>query len=204
MDLCPELLLRTYAAGIFPMAEHRDSPELFWVDPEQRGILPFENFHVPRRLQRTLRKNPFRVSYDTAFEAVIRACAEPAPGRPDSWINDQILALYCGLHRENHAHSVECWLGERLVGGIYGVALGAAFFGESMFSREKDASKIALVRLVERLREGGFELLDVQFLTDHLRQFGTIEIPRAEFHARLAEAIKGSGRFPGGNLDAAP
>ena len=154
MKIEPELLLETYAAGIFPMAERRDSPSLFWVDPELRGILPLESFHVPKRLQRTLQKGTFRVTFDEAFEAVIRACAEPSAERPDTWINDAIIETYCALHRRGYAHSVECWQGEALAGGLYGVALGGAFFGESMFSREKDASKVALARLVERLKAG--------------------------------------------------
>ena len=195
MDLRPELLLRTYAAGIFPMAEDRNSQSLFWVDPEQRGILPLDRFHIPKRLRRTLKTCPFHVTFDRAFETVIRACAEPTPERPDSWINDTIVGLYCALHRQNHAHSIECWQDNQLVGGLYGVALGGVFFGESMFSKKSDASKIALVHLVERLREGGFTLLDVQFVTDHLSQFGAVEIPRAEFQARLAEALKGNGHF---------
>ncbi|MCE2510689.1 MAG: leucyl/phenylalanyl-tRNA--protein transferase [Alphaproteobacteria bacterium] len=195
MTIQPELLLETYAAGIFPMAERRDSPDLFWVDPELRGILPLDGFHVPQRLRRTLQKGPFHVTCDRAFEAVIQACAEPSPERPDSWINDAIIETYCALHRKGHAHSVECWHGEALAGGLYGVALGGAFFGESMFSREKDASKVALVHLVERLKAGGFTLLDIQFVTDHLRQFGAVEIPRDVFHERLKEALKGKGRF---------
>jgi len=200
MEIQPELLLRTYAAGIFPMAERRDSPGLFWVDPELRGILPLDKFHIPKRLQRTLQKHPFRVTSDTAFEAVIRACAAPSAERPDTWINDAIIKIYCTLHRGGYAHSVECWQKDTLVGGLYGVALGAAFFGESMFSREKDASKVALVHLVKRLRGGGFTLLDIQFITDHLRQFGAVEIPRAEFHAHLTEALQGSGLFHPGHV----
>ena len=195
MEIQPELLLRTYAAGIFPMAERRDSPGLFWVDPELRGILPLDKFHIPKRLQRTLQRHPFRVTSDTAFEAVIRACAAPSAERPDTWINDAIIKIYCTLHRSGYAHSVECWQEDNLVGGLYGVALGAAFFGESMFSREKDASKVALVHLVKRLRGGGFTLLDIQFITDHLRQFGAVEIPRAEFHTHLTKALQRSGQF---------
>ncbi len=183
------------------MAEQRDSKELFWVDPDLRGILPLDGFHIPKRLGRTLANNPFRVTFDTAFEDVIKACSQAAPDRPDSWINDQILDLYCALHRQNHAHSVECWLDDRLVGGLYGVALGGAFFGESMFSRERDASKIALVALVERLRENGFVLLDIQFVTEHLRQFGAVEISRDEFQIRLAAALKTTGHF---HCDPAP
>jgi len=195
MDLRPELLLRTYAAGIFPMAEDRNAQSLFWVDPEQRGILPLDHFHIPKRLRRTLKNCPFHVTFDRVFETVIRACAEPTPERPGSWINNTIVGLYCALHRQNHAHSIECWQDNRLVGGLYGVALGGVFFGESMFSKKTDASKVALVRLVERLRAGGFTLLDVQFVTDHLSQFGAVEIPRAEFQARLAEALKVDGHF---------
>ncbi len=195
MKIQPELLLRTYAAGIFPMAEHRHAPNLFWVNPQFRGILPLDRFHVPRRLRRTLQKNRFQITADRAFEAVIRACSESTPERPDSWINGTIIEIYCALHRAGHAHSVECWREDRLVGGLYGVALGGAFFGESMFSRETDASKAALVHLVSRLRRGGFELLDAQFVTDHLRQFGAVEISRAEFHVRLTQALKRNARF---------
>ena len=194
-DLTPEVLLRVYAAGLFPMAEDADDPGLFWVDPEFRGILPLDGFHVPRRLQRTLNKGPFDVRVDTAFDEVIAACAEPAPDRPTTWINDEIRRLYSGLRRIGHAHSVECWREGRLVGGLYGVTLGGAFFGESMFSRETDASKVALCHLVARLRRGGFTLLDTQFATDHLARFGVIEIPRAHYRKLLAEALQVDARF---------
>ncbi len=193
--LTPDLLLRAYAAGIFPMAESRHDQELFWVDPEQRGIIPLDRFHVPRRLRRTVRKAPFEMRCDTAFGEVMQACSEPAPGRPDSWINDEIIRAYTELHRLGHAHSVECRHNGVLVGGLYGVSLGAAFFGESMFSRATDASKVALVHLVARLRAGGFTLLDTQFITRHLQQFGAREVPREAYHRMLAEALSRSARF---------
>jgi leucyl/phenylalanyl-tRNA--protein transferase len=187
--LTPELLLRAYAAGIFPMAEAADDPDVFWVDPEQRGILPLDGFHLPRRLARTLRQDIFDVRCDAAFEAVVRGCAEPTPERPKTWINEEIVRLYAALHRLGFAHSVEAWRDGELVGGLYGVALGAAFFGESMYSRVTDASKVALAHLVARLRLGGFRLLDTQFVTEHLRQFGAIEISRAQYHRRLTAAL---------------
>jgi leucyl/phenylalanyl-tRNA--protein transferase len=186
--LTPDLLLAAYAQGIFPMAERRDDPALFWVSPEERGILPLDGFHLPRRLARTVRSDRFSVRVDTAFEDVMRACAAPAPGRQESWINDEILASYTALHREGHAHSVECWHDGELVGGLYGVRLGAAFFGESMFSRQRDASKVALAHLVARLIRGGFTLLDTQFLTEHLSSFGAVAIPRADYMCRLLDA----------------
>jgi len=188
--ITPELLLRAYRAGLFPMAESRDTDRIFWLDPDWRGILPLDAFHLPRRLFRTLRTTPMRVTADRAFAAVIAGCAEPAPGREDTWINPEIEALFTALHRLGHAHSLEVWLGEELVGGLYGVRIGAAFFGESMFSRATDASKIALVHLVARLRLGRFRLLDTQFLTAHLARFGAVEIPRAVYRRRLAEAIE--------------
>ena len=187
--LTPDILLRAYAEGIFPMAERREDTELFWVSPERRGIVPLDAFHVPRRLARTVRSDRFKVTSDVAFVDVMKACAEPGPGREQSWINAEILRLYTALHASGHAHSVESWRDGRLVGGLYGVQLGAAFFGESMFSRETDASKVALVHLVARLIEGGFALLDTQFITSHLARFGTIEISRREYHARLKRAI---------------
>jgi leucyl/phenylalanyl-tRNA--protein transferase len=188
--LTPELLLRTYAAGIFPMAESADDPTVFWVEPEMRGILPLDRFHVSKRLQRTLRHSPFEVRIDSAFDTVVATCAEPAPDRPSTWINDQIRDLYSGLHRLGHAHSVECWRDGELVGGLYGVSLGGAFFGESMFSRERDASKIALCHLVARLRRAGFRLLDTQFQTEHLAQFGGVEVPRETYQGLLEDALK--------------
>lgn len=194
--LTPELLLRAYAAGIFPMAETADDPDVFWVDPEQRGILPLDGFHLPRRLARTLRQDIFDVRCDAAFEAVVRGCAEPTRDRPKTWINEEIVRLYAALHRLGFAHSVEAWRGGELVGGLYGVALGAAFFGESMYSRVTDASKVALAQLVARLRLGGFRLLDTQFVTDHLQQFGAIEISRAQYHRRLTAAIQLKAYLP--------
>ena len=193
--LTPEQLLLAYRAGIFPMAERRDDPSLFWVSPEQRGIIPLQGFHLPRRLARTVKSDRFTVKVDTAFEAVMGECAAPAYGRNESWINDEILALYTALHRQGFAHSVECWREGKLVGGLYGVAIGAAFFGESMFSRERDASKVALVHLVARLILGGFTLLDTQFLTSHLAQFGAVEIPRADYMSLLADAVRHEARF---------
>jgi leucyl/phenylalanyl-tRNA--protein transferase len=202
-ELTPELLLRAYAIGIFPMAESQEASELFWIDPERRGVLPLDGFHLPRRLRRTLRADIFEVGCDGDFEAVIRGCAEPAPDRPKTWINDEIVELYTELHRSGYAHSVETRHNGRLVGGLYGVALGGAFFGESMFSRASDASKIALAHLVARLRLGGFRLLDTQFVTTHLEQFGAIEIPRQAYRRQLAEAIAGPAYFPLEPLDGA-
>jgi leucyl/phenylalanyl-tRNA--protein transferase len=193
--LTPEILLRAYAEGIFPMAERRTDAGLFWVSPESRGIIPLERFHVAHRLARTVRSNRFQVKIDTAFGAVVRACAAPAPDRKESWINAQILSLYTQLHHIGHAHSVECWREGELVGGLYGVRLGAAFFGESMFSRERDASKVALVHLVARLKQGGFALLDAQFLTEHLARFGAIEIAHADYLMRLQTAIAAPADF---------
>ncbi|SRR5579862_180902 len=187
--LTPDILLRAYAEGIFPMAERREDTELFWVSPDRRGILPLDAFHVPRRLARTVRSDRFKVTSDLAFVDVMKACAEPGPGREQSWINAEILRLYTALHASGHAHSIESWRDGRLVGGLYGVKLGAAFFGESMFSRETDASKVALVHLAARLIAGGFELLDTQFLTAHLARFGTVEITRREYLAQLKRAI---------------
>jgi leucyl/phenylalanyl-tRNA--protein transferase len=194
-ELTPDMLLRAYAIGVFPMAEDRDDPDLFWVDPRMRGIIPLDDFHVPRRLRRTVRNGGFRVTVDSAFEATIEACAESTELRPRTWINDRIIMLYTSLYHLGFAHSVECWLGRRLIGGLYGVAMGGAFFGESMFSRQSDASKIALIHLVARLRAGGFSLLDSQFITRHLRRFGAIEIPRGEYRQRLAEALKRNAEF---------
>jgi leucyl/phenylalanyl-tRNA---protein transferase len=195
--LTPDLLLQAYAIGIFPMAESADDPDIFWVDPEQRGILPLDSFHVARKLRRTVRHDVFEVRCDTAFEAVVRSCAQATETRPKTWINEEIVRLYAALFRRGAAHSVETWHGGRLVGGLYGVALGSAFFGESMFSRATDASKVALVHLAARLRAGGFVLLDTQFVTEHLEQFGAVEIPRAEYRRRLAAALRIQGYFRG-------
>src|ERR1700687_3724274 len=194
--LTPDILIEAYAAGIFPMAESADDRELFWVDPNRRGILPLEAFHVPRRLKRVLRRGSFVVRADTAFAAVIQGCGQASETRPATWINDEIVRLYSALFERGAAHSVECWHEGELVGGLYGVSLGAAFFGESMFSRVTDASKVALVDLVLRLRRGGYRLLDTQFLTPHLAQFGGIEISRARYHRLLAEALRYRAAFP--------
>jgi leucyl/phenylalanyl-tRNA---protein transferase len=195
-EITPELLLRAYAAGIFPMAETRASGSVFWVDPRLRGILPLDGFHIPKRLKKTIRKKTFEVRCNTAFEQVIAACAEPRPGHPDTWINDQIERAYTQLHHMGFVHCVECWQSGELVGGLYGVSLGGAFFGESMFSRATDASKVALVHLLTRLRAGGFVLLDVQFVTEHLQQFGVVEIPARDYLLRLEEALKVQAQFP--------
>jgi leucyl/phenylalanyl-tRNA---protein transferase len=189
LRLTPDILVRAYAAGVFPMAESADDPELFWVDPRRRGILPLDAFHVPRRLRRVVRRRIFEIRCDSAFEDVIRACAAASETRPSTWINDEIVRLYAALFARGAAHTVECWHDGKLVGGLYGVSLGAVFFGESMFSRENEASKVALVHLVARLRVGGYRLLDTQFLTPHLARFGGIEITRARYHRLLAEAL---------------
>ena len=188
-DLTPELVLAAYARGLFPMAEKRDDPHLYWVSPEKRGVIPLDAFHVPRRLARTARSGKFTVTADRAFVAVMQGCASPRPGREDTWINGEILRLYTALAASGHAHSVECWQDGELVGGLYGVKLGAAFFGESMFSRARDASKVALVRLVEALRRGRFTLLDTQFLTAHLAGFGAVEVPRERYLTLLESAL---------------
>jgi len=194
--LTPEILLRAYAEGLFPMAERRTDPLLYWVSPEKRGIIPLDAFHVPRRLARTVRGGPFTVTADRAFADVMTACAAPAPGRPESWINAEILRLYTALHTGGHAHSIECWQGGELAGGLYGVRLGAAFFGESMFSRRRDASKVALVHLVAGLKRGGFTLLDTQFITAHLARFGAIEIPRERYLLKLQDALNREALWP--------
>lgn len=196
MELTPDLLLRAYAVGIFPMAESRRDHEIHWIDPELRGVIPLDTFHIPRRLRRRIRNGAFQVTADAAFAAVISACAEPTENRPDTWINPTIERLYRELAAMGFAHSVECWQGGRLVGGLYGVALGGAFFGESMFSRVSDASKVALVHLVMRLRKGGFRLLDTQFTTPHLSQFGAIEIRRDQYRHLLSQAIPVTAEFP--------
>ena len=182
-------LLQCYAHGVFPMGEDRDDPRVYLVEPEQRGVIPLDGFHIPARLRRTIRNEPFVVRVDTAFDAVLHACAAAAPGREETWINAPIMSLYLDLHTRGHAHSVECWRDEVLVGGLYGVTLGGAFFGESMFSRATDASKVALAHLVARLRLGGWRLLDAQFRTPHLDQFGLLEIPQGAYLKRLAEAL---------------
>ena len=187
------LLLAAYASGWFPMAD--DEGTISWYSPDPRGIMPLDTFHVPARLQRTVRRSPFRVDVDLAFAEVMRACAAPAAGRNDTWINEPILDGYTRLHRLGFAHSLECWQGGELVGGLYGVKLGAAFFGESMFTRVRDASKVALAHLIARLRVGGFRLLDTQFLTAHLERFGAIEVPRAAYRSLLDSALSSAGDF---------
>ncbi|MCW4463128.1 leucyl/phenylalanyl-tRNA--protein transferase [Sphingomonas sp. BT-65] len=188
-DLDPDLVLRAYAMGVFPMAEHRDEDSVFWVEPRQRAILPLDGFHLSRSLRRTIISDRFRVTADAAFEQVIALCAESAPDRPDTWINPSIEKVFGELHRRGFAHSVEVWEGERLAGGLYGLALGRAFFGESMVSRARDASKVAIAALVARLRVGEFELLDCQFMTDHLASLGAVEVPRETYLSMLSDAL---------------
>ena len=190
-QVTPDLLLRAYRAGIFPMSESRDNPEVFWVDPKMRGIIPLEGFHISRSLKKVMLRNRFTVSYDTAFRDVLRGCAD----REDTWINETIFALYEALHDQGDAHSIEIWQDHKLVGGVYGVTIGAAFFGESMFSTARDASKVALAYLVDRLRVGGFQLFDTQFITDHLASLGAVEVSRAIYRKRLAKALILSANF---------
>jgi len=189
IEITPQVLLKAYTCGIFPMAESAEDPALYWIEPQHRGILPLHEVHVPRRLARTLRSTPLTVKIDTDIEGVIEGCAASRPGRRSTWINERIRGLYRDLFRLGHCHTVEVWSDRRLVGGLYGVALNGAFFGESMFSYERDASKVALVYLAARLAHGGFRLLDTQFVTDHLRQFGTVELNREEFHRLLEKAL---------------
>ena len=190
-SLTPELVLRAYAAGLFPMAEGREDAEICWVDPRRRGIMPLDGFRISRSLARRLRRDDYHVTVNADFEAVIAACAD----REETWINAEIRRLFTALHRLGHAHSLEVWMQGALAGGVYGVTLGAAYFGESMFSRRRDGSKIALAWLVDRLRRGGFRLFDMQFLTPHLASLGGIEISRAAYHRALAEALAGEADF---------
>ncbi|MHB8528865.1 MAG: leucyl/phenylalanyl-tRNA--protein transferase [Caulobacteraceae bacterium] len=194
-DFTAEDLVACYRRGVFPMADARRDARIFLVDPARRGVLPLDRLHVSRRLARTVRAGRFEMRVDTAFEAVIEGCAAPRADRKETWINRPIQALFCELHGRGVAHSVEAWRNGALAGGLYGVALGAAFFGESMFSVERDASKVALIQLVARLRAGGFRLLDAQFITGHLEQFGAVEISRAQYHQRLAAALGQSADF---------
>lgn len=197
VEITPQILLRAYACGLFPMAEGARDPALYWVEPERRGIFPLDAFHVPSRLARTVRADDFTVTVDRTFEHVISACAAPRRGASDTWINQRIRELYRDLHDLGHAHSVEVWDTEQnLVGGLYGVSLGRAFFGESMFHRASDASKVALVHLVAILIAGEFTLLDTQFVTDHLRTLGAVEISRDQYRELLHQALVGEGRFP--------
>ena len=193
--LPPALLLHAYRQGFFPMADPDEGGRISWYAPDPRAVLPLDAFHVPHSLARTVRSGAFTVTTDRAFEAVIRACAAPAPGRTETWISEEIVTAYLALHRLGHAHSVECWADGELAGGLYGVAVGGAFFGESMFSRRRDASKVALVALVERLRRGHFVLLDVQFTTPHLARFGVVEVARAAYEGWLAEAVAVPARW---------
>ena len=194
--LTPELLLRAYTSGLFPMGETRGDSDIVWVDPEWRGIIPLDGFRIPRRLRRTVRNAGFAIRVDTAFGRVMQACAAPRRDRRETWINNDILRAYAELHRAGYAHSVESWRGDTLVGGLYGVAIAGAFFGESMFTRETDASKVALVHLVARLDHAGYRLLDTQFLTDHLARFGAIEVPRQEYRLLLHRALSVEAGFP--------
>lgn len=188
--ITPQLLLKAYSCGLFPMAESADDPEIFWVEPEMRGIIPLDDFHVPRSLAKVVRQRRFDIRFDTAFPAIIDECAAVSRTRPSTWINGTIRQLYVDLFHLGHAHSVEAWRDGRLVGGLYGVSLGAAFFGESMFSRETDASKVCLVHLVERLRLRGYRLLDAQFTTEHLKRFGAVDITRRIYDNVLAGAME--------------
>lgn len=188
-------LIRCYERGVFPMADAREDDSIFLIDPERRGVLPLEGVHIPRRLARTIRSDLFQVRVDSAFDDVVEACAASRPGRLETWINAPIQQMYGALFARGLAHSVECWRDGRMVGGLYGVALGAAFFGESMFSTERDASKVALAHLTARLKVGGYTLLDTQFITDHLLQFGAVEIPRADYRRRLKNALPGLADF---------
>lgn len=193
-DLTPELLLHGYSVGIFPMSEGRDDPEIFWVDPRKRGVMPLDGFHISRSLRRAMRRSTWTITTDRDFQGVLDGCAD----RDDTWINGEIRALYTALHARKQAHSLEVWEGDTLVGGVYGVVLGAAFFGESMFSRRTNASKVALACLVDRLRTGGFVLFDTQFITSHLASLGGIEISRAKYHTLLAIAKTRTASFDTG------
>lgn len=195
IELTPELIVRAYQAGIFPMAEDADTPDLFWVSPQMRGIIPLENFHISRSLRKTLRTHSYSVRVDSDFTGVIEGCATEGKDRRNTWINAEIKRLYGALFQRGIAHTVEVWDGDELVGGLYGLSLGAAFFGESMFHRRTDCSKIAMAHLLDRLVAGGYRLLDTQFVTDHLKTFGGIEIPREAYELRLAEALRHRGEF---------
>jgi leucyl/phenylalanyl-tRNA--protein transferase len=195
VEITPDVLLKAYACGIFPMAERADDPALYWIEPEMRGIIPLAGFHSPARLARTVRSDTFTVIANRDFDAVIDGCAQPAAGRNHTWINQRIRKLYRGLHDIGHCHSIEVYENDALVGGLYGVSMGTAFFGESMFHTSRDASKVALVHLVARLKAGGFRLLDTQFVTDHLKTFGAYEVPRRQYHKLLSDALQGEADF---------
>lgn len=193
--LTPDLLLQAYRIGYFPMAEDRTARDVFWVRPDVRGVLPLEAFHLPRSLRKVIRQDQFEVRVDTDFAGTISACAAATSMRPETWINDQIIDAYTALHRLGHAHSVEAYANGQLVGGLYGVRIGSAFFGESMFSLATDASKVAFAHLVARLRVGGFTLLDTQFQNDHIARFGVMEMPAADYSLHLAEALARNADF---------
>ncbi len=195
VDITPEVLLKAYACGIFPMAESAEDPALYWIEPERRGIIPLDRFHVSSRLARTVRSDRFGVVVDRDFDAVLDGCSDPMPGRTRTWINGRIRNLYRKLHERGDCHTVEVYENGELVGGLYGVSLGRAFFGESMFHRARDASKVALVHLVARLRAGRYRLLDTQFVTEHLRTFGAVEVSRPAYHKMLNAALVGEGDF---------
>jgi leucyl/phenylalanyl-tRNA--protein transferase len=201
IEITPEVLLKAYACGIFPMAESADDPALYWIEPDMRGIIPIDGFHVPLRLARTVRSTGFTVWVDRNFDAVVEGCAEAKLDRARTWINERIRKIYRSLFEHGHCHSIEVYDGSNLVGGLYGVALGGAFFGESMFHRARDASKIALVHLMARLRAGGYRLLDTQYVTDHLKTFGAVEVPKRRYHKMLEEAIVCDGDFRSLALD---
>lgn len=198
--LSPELMIRAYAAGIFPMSDGADQPGIFWVDPQRRGVLPLEAFHISRTLRRRLAQGGFEITVNRDFPGIIAACAD----RPETWINSEIFGTYLSLHAQGHAHSVEVWMDGELAGGVFGVVLGAAYFGESMFSRLTDGSKIALTHLIARLRAGGFQLFDTQFTTEHLQSLGAIEIPRAEYRRQLQLAVTSPADFFAIDRDTAP
>jgi len=201
IEITPEVLLKAYACGIFPMAESADDPALYWIEPDMRGIIPLEGFHLSARLKRTVRTTPFTVWVNRDFDAVIDGCAEAKPDRGRTWINGRIRKIYRSLFEHGHCHTVEVYDGDKLVGGLYGVSLGRAFFGESMFHRARDASKIALVHLIARLRAGGYRLLDTQYVTDHLKTFGAVEVGKRRYHRLLEDAIIGDADFGALALD---
>lgn len=201
VDITPEVLLKAYACGIFPMAESAEDPALYWIEPERRGIIPLDRFHVPSRLARTVRSDRFTVVVDRDFDAVLDGCSQPMPGRGRTWINARIRNLYCKLYQRGDCHTIEVYQDGELVGGLYGVSLGRAFFGESMFHRARDASKVALVHLVARLKAGRYQLLDTQFVTEHLRTFGAVEVSRQAYHKQLDAALVGEGNFGALPLD---
>lgn len=194
-QITPELLLKAYAFGVFPMAKSRDEREVYWVQPKERGVIPLDQFHISKSLRKILRKDVFEIRVDTAFDAVISGCAETGPNREDTWINEQISELFLELFAAGLAHSVEAWVDNRLVGGLYGLAMGSVFFGESMFTRQDNASKVALCHLVAIMKNGGYRLLDTQFITDHLKQFGAVELPHKDYMRELGDALNHLGRF---------